>query len=42
MNHGKHSLKGSAPVFRMWFRHYRTGKIVRRPNGRPFCFYKKR
>lgn len=23
-------------IFRMWFRHYRTGKIIRAPYGRPF------
>jgi hypothetical protein len=25
-------------IFRPWFRHWRTGAIVRRPNGRPFAF----
>jgi hypothetical protein len=24
--------------FVMWFRHWRSGKIVRRANGKPFCF----
>jgi hypothetical protein len=28
---------GRRKVFFMWFRHWRSGKIVRRKNGMPFC-----
>jgi len=32
---------GYRAVFSMTFKHWRTGKEVRRKDGRPFCFFVK-
>lgn len=33
----KHSYRIGNKIFFMWFRHWRSGRVVRRSNGRPFC-----
>jgi hypothetical protein len=33
---------GYVIVFTMCFRHWRSGKLVYRKDGRPFCFFVKR